>query len=153
MKKSGSITEAKRVIKAYHAGKLSEEYIKGMEELNKMPMAEFVRRVEMLLEEKSHNIYAMTLADLHKWKRHCHSISDEEKNLYETCSGCSYEEFEDMANSILHEHERKKVVKALIEKCEFMEKMVASGRAIATTNNGVTTYTIAANDLPMVLDK
>lgn len=50
MKKTGSITEAKRIIKAYHAGKLSEEYIKGMEELNKMPMAEFVRRVEMLLE-------------------------------------------------------------------------------------------------------
>lgn len=64
----------------------------------------------------------MTLADLHKWKRHCFSISDEEKNLYETCSGCSYEEFEYMANSILQEHERKKVVKALIKNVNSWKK-------------------------------
>ena len=96
-----SVSERRQIVRKYEKSKQLSEEIANIEEKYGMWIGELAGRFEEMLYLRSHCWCLMTLAELRAWNEGKAFLTDEEKQLYEARSGCSYDVFEELASERL----------------------------------------------------
>jgi len=141
-RKKANISELKRLVCEYRAGRLSPEIIVEIEKNNGMYIEELVSKIEMALRKRSHCLGFMTLTELKRWDKSKCTLTVKEKEEYAEANGCSYEEFEKIAEERLEqlqvmswEKKMRRQIKETEELRVYLQGLVEKG--LATTEDGV----------------
>ena len=102
--------EMLKVSKDYKAGKLSEDMIKILEEVNNRSIDEIITFIDNFFDTKSHHLNAMTVTDIRKWLKK-KKVSDEEKQKYAEVNKCTYEEAVKKAKARLKQYDAEQEFK------------------------------------------
>ena len=136
------VSKIKKLIKAYNDGKISEEEISRIEEARKKPIADIIAELEQYLYTREHSLLFMTLPHLRRWAKSRSTLSNEEKFVYATVNGITYEEFEVVALDYLKRWEAIELEKKIRREQREAEKerayltsLVEKGEA--TTKDGM----------------
>ena len=105
------VSKIKKLVKAYHEGKISEEEISKVEEARKKPIEDIIAELEQYLYTREHSLLFMTLPRLRRWAKSRATLSNDEKFVYATVNGLTYEEFEKIALNYLDRLEASELEK------------------------------------------
>lgn len=133
-----SVSERRQIVRKYEKSQqLSEEIAKIEKKYGKRIM-ELAERFEYMLYSRSHCLCLMTLAELRAWNEGKAFLDDEEKELYASRSGCTYDVFEELASERLMHLEitrwRQKSRRREQENEElrlYLQELEKKGKAIA----------------------
>lgn len=150
MRIRSGVSELKNILKMYRNGNLSKEDIAKIEANNNMPIADVIAAIEDILYKRDHCLVLMTLARLRRWAKSRAQLSDEEKLVYATVNGITYEEFEVVAldylarwEAIELEKKIKKEHREAVRQRAYLDSLVEKGEA---TKEDGTSYCIPIDE-------